>query len=82
MKNIQKMENKAFRLDGEPLGGSTKSVSYTPLFIDTRGKENRIEEEVEWKTRSLCLRHGARFHWKNRCARCHYFIRFQERRVG
>jgi hypothetical protein len=82
MKSIQKMENKAFHLDGEPLAGSTESVSYTPLFVDTRGKENRNEEKVTWKMHSLCLRHGERFHWKNRCARCHYLIRFQMRRVG
>lgn len=82
MRNMQKIENKAFRLEGKPLAGSTKSVSYTPLFVDTRGYENRIEEKVTWKMRSLCLRHGDRFHWKNRCGSCHYLIRFQERRVG
>lgn len=34
---------------------------------------------VSWKTRSICLRHGESFHWKERCEICHYLIRFQER---
>jgi len=80
MKNMQKMGNKAFLPEGEPLVGSTQCVSYTPLFVDIRGKEHRVEG-VEWKTRSLCLRHGQRFHWKDRCPRCRYLIRFQVRSV-
>jgi hypothetical protein len=82
MKSIQKTENKAFHLEGEPRAGSTQGVSYTPLFVDTRGKEKGNEEKVTWKMHSICLLHGERFHWKNSCSRCRYRIRFQARRVN
>lgn len=82
MKNMRKLENKAFYSEGKPLFGSTQRVSITPLFFGARGKENEIEEQAIWKTHRICLRHGEKFQWKNRCARCHYLIRFQAGRVG
>jgi len=78
MRNISEIENKAFLLGKQP-DGSTNSVSCPPLFIDARGKEDKIDENVEWKTRRVCLRHGEKFWWKNRCRRCHYLITFQVR---
>lgn len=79
MKTIQKSENKAFLLDRKPTTGSTQSVSYSPLFIVARGKERKIEENIKWKTRRVCLRYGERFRWKDRCGHCRYLISFQVR---
>jgi len=78
MKNINDIEDKAF-LNGKQTNGSTQSVSYPPLFIDARGKEGKVEENIKWKTRRLCLLHGERFQWKNRCRRCRHLITFQVR---
>jgi hypothetical protein len=64
---------------GEQTNGSTQSVSCSPLFIGARGKEDRIDENIGWKTRRLCLLHGERFLWKNRCRHCNYLIAFQAR---
>ena len=78
MRNMQKIGNKAFQ-HGKQIKGSTLSVSRPPLFIDARGKENKIAENIKWKTRRLCLLHGERFRWKSRCGRCRHLIAFQVR---
>ena len=78
MKNIPKIENKTFP-NGEQTKGDTLSVPCPPLFIDAGGKENTIEKNIKWKTRRLCLLHGERFRWKNRCRRCRHLITFQVR---
>ena len=78
MKNMQKIGNKAFQ-NGKQTNGSTQGVSSPTLFIDARGKENRIEKNIKWKTRRHCLLHGERFRWKNRCRRCRHLITFQVR---
>ena len=77
---IQNIENMAFHSDGKPITGSTQSVSYSSLFIDARGEENRIKETAKWITRRICLFHGESFHWKDRCRHCRYLISFQVRR--
>ena len=78
MKNMKEIENKAFP-KGEQTNGNTPSVPRPPLFIDARGKENKIKKNIKWKTRRHCLLHGERFRWKNRCRRCRYLISFQVR---
>jgi len=79
MKSMNNTKNKAF-LNGRQQNGSTMSVSGSPLFIDARGKENRIRETAKWITRKICLLHGESFHWKGRCKRCRHLISFQTRR--
>jgi hypothetical protein len=82
METSRKSESKAFKEIGKLRNRNTLCVSEHPLFIGAREKENETEKKTPWQTRTLCLRHGEKFHWKNRCARCHYLIRFQARRAG
>lgn len=79
MKNMNNIENKAFS-SGKPETGNKKRVSYPPLSIGARGKENRIKKTAKWTTRRICLFHGEDFHWKGRCRRCRHLISFQMRR--
>jgi len=78
MSNVDEIGNKAFPNERQP-NGSTRSVSRSSLSNDARGKEGKIEENTKWKTRRLCLLHGERFRWKNRCRRCRHLITFQVR---
>jgi hypothetical protein len=82
METSRKSKNKAFLESEEPHNRNTVCVSIHPLFIGAREKESRIDGKMRWQTRTLCLHHGEKFQWKNRCARCHYLIRFQARRAG
>lgn len=52
MMKTRNTENMTFSLKRKPTTGSTQSVSYPPLFFAIRGKENRIRENVTWRTRT------------------------------
>jgi len=82
MENSRKAEKGPFRINGKQSVRNSSYVSENPLFIDAREVESEMDRKRPWHTRVLCLRHGERFRWKNRCARCHYLIRFHARRVG
>ena len=82
METSRRNRNNAFQEIGKPRNRNAVRVSDYPLFIGARENENKTREGMRLQTRTLCLRHGERFHWKSRCASCRYLIRFHARRVN
>jgi hypothetical protein len=68
MNTIRGIKNKDFDVNRKPRNEYAQSVSKP-----TRSNQRKMK----WVTRRICLFHGERFHWKQRCRRCRRLITFQ-----